>query len=185
MLAGVGLYYYYYYYGVTTTPEQVTASTSKPVASTFTKDDFMLQVSVDKSTYRYGEPVAIQFNLTYIGGSTKSALLLPAPFRVRIWNETHSINQTTTLLTLGLNITFSYGRNITGKAVISDNGRVEYYNDALAGRPWASGDVIAFSPGSIYHIEGTAILGPNPEPNDSEKITAPPLKIRIIERPES
>lgn len=114
-------------------------------------EDFMLQMDLDKVNYRLDESIIIKFNLNYTGESTLNAEIPYGGFRIKVWNETHSLVGSITALQAYVSFTFSDGKGITGNAVIT--GR--YVSLDVNGQGGAGGIIISLSQGSKYYIEGS------------------------------
>jgi hypothetical protein len=178
-----------YYFGVINTQRQmtstVTSTTIKTVTSTYTfpagtaqrsvdfKDDFLLQVTVDKIVYGYGEQVTVYYNLTYLGKLPRLVGLDEFPFRVTVHNATSSLIGTTTTIPYIHPYNFTSGMSITAKAIISD-GLVHF-------EPYGGGGyIISFAPGGIYSIQGTASVFHSI--GGDIGLTPPPLTILITQK---
>ncbi len=190
VLLGVGAYYL----GVSNTQKQmtstVTSTTIKVVTSTYPlpiatsqsaalfRDDFLFHVYLDKITYQYGEQVNLYYNLTYLGKSPRLVYLDESPFRIKVYNSSHSLVGSITQVPYYARHEFTSGMSITGKAVIS-GGTVRF-------EPYGSGgNVINFSPNSTYNIQGTVSIYNVTKSLDTGSgigLTSPPLQILITEK---
>jgi len=161
---------------ITTTT--ITATTTKTVTSFYVlpagnalravvfKDDFLFQIQINKTEYRYDEPITVYFNLTYVGQSNRTVNIPNLQFEISILNATqHNLVDTIAIPAISRH-NFSFGKSITGIAVI-DNGFVRYYPVG------ANAGFTGFKPNSVYLIESTA---------NGLALTAPPLTLFITER---
>ncbi|MCL4436451.1 MAG: hypothetical protein M1503_03465 [Thaumarchaeota archaeon] len=150
-------------------------NTETPVVAEVTQNNFTLSIHMDKATFRSDEQVIVLFNLSYLG-DLPIKVQSPAindVFRLRVWNQTRSIdNGLTSLLALKTYI-ISKSQPILGQAVIDDDRIVFYVN----GGSGPGGGFIGFSPGSTYYIQGSAFLYLGNA--NILNMTAPPLNIRI------
>lgn len=169
-------------YYILPVPKPEFTNTNKPASdatsTSVSKEDFLLEVHVNKTEYKYGEPVILYFNLTYSEGAKIDwTSAVNDIFHVDVRNETHSIQQTVATLQLKLPYTLSYGESYTGRAVMNQTF-IRYYVDGDRG--WGdhgpAGDFMGFSPSSTYYLEGSTKLHLSEQ---ELTITATPIKIHI------
>ena len=171
LLASVG-FGLYHYAGFLTTPKQVVANVT---ATQVQKDDFLFQVSVDNSTYRYGEPITVYFNLTYLGKSPRLIYLSSesSSFHLIVRNATHNLIVNELMLADPVEpYMFTFGRSVTGSAIIYDNNY--QYRPKLG-----FGDILSFSSNNTYDIQGRMYIIKNESSSDMIELISPQVRIMI------
>lgn len=181
VVAGVGLYYYYFGPTTPTTVEELTATSVQ-------NSDFQLQASVDKTEYEYGEPVTVNFKITYLGKSPVTVNMpwgLPGVIAVKNATESWSIRYKNAIAYMS-SYNFTPGQYIAGAAVITTGGDIQYRSDGDGTAPLISDKPFSgFSSGGSYYIQVKTnylnATGPIFGPEEAE-LTTSPLHITIKPR---
>lgn len=140
------------FYGVFTASKPVTTT-----AASVQNGDFQLQASVDKAEYRYGEPVTVNFKLTYLGKSPVTVNMpagCPCVIAVKNATESWSIHYRNVIAYMS-SYDFTPGQYIAGAAVIT-GGDIQYRSGGGGTEPMISDKPFSgFSPGGSYYIQVT------------------------------
>jgi hypothetical protein len=148
-------------------------------------NDFQLQASVDKTDYRYGEPVTVNFKITYLGRSpVKVNMPAGCACVITVKNATESwIFQSGASIAFMSSYDFTPGQYITGSAVIT-GGDIQYRSSGGGGGADASmlsdKPFSGFSPGGSYYIQVKTNYLNASGPIFETELTTSSLQITII-----
>jgi len=163
---------YYYYTDIMMTPKPITANVT---ATQVLKDDFLFQVSVDKPEYKYGEPVVVYFNLTYLGKTQKLIDLYSESslFHLLVHNATHNLIVGELALAGSTGVhTLAPGSSFIDRATIHD-GYFGYQSK------YGGGEIFKFSSNHIYDIQGSVRIITYAALNPVIELISPPIPILI------
>ena len=176
-----------YYKGALDTKRQMTNTVTETAIKTVTttykvpvgtglssvtyNDDFIFQMYLDKFTYKFGEPVTVWFNLTYVGKTPRRVFVdvIMNPIRIIARNTTHTLAGS---YFVNYDPEYSYtinpDKSVIAKATIADKSI--YIQSFTPGVPDGGGDFPTLATAGTYNIEGRlGELG----------LTSPPLSIMI------